>query len=78
MYLLDTNVISELRKAGDNRSDSRVMAWLSGVDASACFISALTLMELEIGILRVQRRDARRGALLRLWLDSRVGDDLDG
>ena len=78
MYLLDTNVISELRKAGDNRADSRVMAWLSGVDASACFISALTLMELEIGILRVQRRDARQGALLRLWLDSRVTPEFSG
>lgn len=78
MYLLDTNVISELRKAGDNRADARVMAWLSGVDASACFISALTLMELEIGILRVQRRDARQGALLRLWLDTRVTPEFSG
>ncbi len=78
MYLLDTNVISELRKTGDNRADNRVMAWLSGVDASTCFISALTLMELEIGILRVQRRDARQGALLRLWLDTRVMPEFSG
>lgn len=78
MYLLDTNVISELRKAGDNRADTRVMAWLSGVDASACFISALTLMELEIGVLRVQRRYARQGALLRLWLDTRVTPEFNG
>lgn len=78
MYLLDTNVISELRKAGNNRADARVMAWLSGIDASACFISALTLMELEIGILRVQQRDAHQGALLRLWLDSRVMPEFDG
>lgn len=78
MYVLDTNVISELRKAGDNRADARVMAWLSGVDASACFMSALTIMELEVGTLRVQRRDARQGALLRLWLDTRVIPEFNG
>lgn len=78
MYLLDTNVISELRKAGDNHADTRVMAWFSGVDASTCFISALTLMELEVGILRVQRRDVRQGSLLRLWLDTRVMPEFSG
>ncbi len=78
MYLLDTNVISELRKVGDNLADTRFMAWFSGVDASACYISALTLMELEIGVLRVQRRDARQGALLRLWLDTRVMPEFEG
>jgi len=72
MYLLDTNVISELRKAGDGRADAAVMAWLRGRDAGQMFISALTLMELEIGILRVERRDAPQGARLRAWFDSRV------
>ena len=60
MYLLDTNVISELRKVGDGKADAAVVAWVSGVDAGEMFISALTLMELEIGILRVERRDARK------------------
>lgn len=72
MYLLDTNVLSELRKAGDGRADARVLAWFAGVDAACCFVSALTLMELEIGILRVQRRDAAQGQRLRLWMDERV------
>ena len=62
MYLLDTNVISELRKLGDGRADARVAAWVSGRDAANFYISALTLMELEIGILRIERRDAGQGA----------------
>lgn len=72
MYLLDTNVLSELRKAGDGRADAQVVAWFSGVDAASCFVSALTLMELEIGILRIQRRDVAQGQRLRAWMDERV------
>jgi len=72
MFLLDTNVISELRKAGDGKADAHVTAWLSREDAASFYISAITLMELEIGILRVERRDAAQGAMLRTWLDSRV------
>ena len=72
MYLLDTNVLSELRKVGDGRADARVVAWFAGVDAGRCFISALTLMELEIGILRVQRRDVAQGQRLRTWMDACV------
>jgi predicted nucleic acid-binding protein len=72
MYLLDTNVLSELRKAGDGRADAQVVAWFSGVDAASCFVSALTLMELEIGILRIQRRDVAQGQRVRAWMDERV------
>ncbi|MDE0056567.1 MAG: type II toxin-antitoxin system VapC family toxin [Defluviicoccus sp.] len=69
MFLLDTNVVSELRKLGDGRADTRVVAWISGQDAESLYISALTLMELEIGILRVERRDAAQGERLRRWMD---------
>ena len=72
MFLLDTNVVSELRKVGDGRADPGVMAWLAGTDASSCYVSALTLMELEIGILRLERRDPAQGNLLRRWMESRV------
>ncbi len=72
MYLLDTNVISELRKVGDGKADDAVVAWVSAVDAGEMFISALTLMELEIGILRVERRDSLQGARLREWFETRV------
>jgi hypothetical protein len=72
MYLLDTNVISELRKVGDGKADATVLAWVSGIDAGEMFISALTLMELEIGILRVERRDAEQGTRLRNWFETQV------
>jgi predicted nucleic acid-binding protein len=49
-----------------------VTAWFSGLDASRFHISVITLMELEIGVLGVERRDPAQGALLRAWLDSRV------
>jgi toxin FitB len=72
MFLLDTNVISELRKAGDGRADGNVTAWLSNVDAESFYISAVTLMELEQGILRMQRRDPTQGNRLRIWMDSHI------
>ena len=70
MFLLDTNVISELRKT--RTADPRVVAWANAVDASALFISVITVLELEQGVLRVERRDARQGLALRTWLDGQV------
>lgn len=78
MYLLDTNVLSELRKLGDGKADARIRTWLSRVDAADCFISSLSLMELEIGILRMERRDTAQGARLRAWLETRVVPEFDG
>lgn len=72
MYLLDTNVISELRKVRDGKADPRVVAWVARIDAGEMFISVLTLMELEIGVLRLERRDAAQGSRLRAWLEARV------
>ncbi len=72
MFLIDTNVVSELRKAGDGRADAAVVAWCAQQSAATLFVSALTLMELEIGVLRMVRRDPAQGALLRRWMDERV------
>jgi len=72
MFLLDTNVVSELRKAGDGRADAKVTAWLAQEDAARFFISAITVMELEIGVLRVEGCCPVQGARLRAWLDSQV------
>ena len=72
MFVLDTNVVSELRKLGDGRADARVTAWIAGQDAASFYISAVTLMELEIGVLRIERRDARQGRRLRRWIDRHV------
>lgn len=72
MYVLDTNVVSELRKARSGRADPRVIAWASEVAASSLYLSAITILELEIGVLLVERRDGPQGALLRQWLDEQV------
>ena len=71
-FLLDTNVISELRKAGDRRADPEVIAWLSGVDAERLYLSSITLLELERGVLRLERRDLAQGRLLRQWMNQQV------
>jgi predicted nucleic acid-binding protein len=72
MFLLDTNVISELRKVASGKADPGVAAWSSSVQASELYLSAICVQELEIGVLRVERRDPRQGILLRTWLDQRV------
>lgn len=71
-YLLDTNVVSELRKVGDGKADPNVTAWISAQDARDLYISAVTILELERGILGIQRRDVTQGSRLRVWMDSRV------
>jgi hypothetical protein len=78
MFLLDTNVISELRKAGDGRADASVTAWLASVDAADFYISVVTLLELELGTLRLERRDQAQGARLRAWMDRHVLPEFSG
>lgn len=69
MYLLDTNVVSELRKP---HADANVKRWAAAVASSSLFLSAITVLELEAGVLRIERRDARQGKALRHWLDAQV------
>ncbi|MFS2179215.1 MULTISPECIES: type II toxin-antitoxin system VapC family toxin [Rhizobium] len=71
-YLLDTNVLSELRKVGDGKADANVTKWVGAQDSNDLFISAITILEIERGILTIQRRDAAQGSRLRGWMDSRV------
>jgi len=72
MYLLDTNVISELRKAKSGKADQHVVTWANGVSATSLFLSVITVLELETGILLVERRDPAQGAVLRSWLNTHV------
>ena len=72
MYLLDTNVVSELRKATSGKADQNVRAWAENVSVASLFLSAITILELETGILLIERRDPSQGALLRSWLDHQV------
>ena len=72
MFLLDTNVVSELRKARSGKADTKVIAWADSVPAAYLFLSTVTLLELETGILLLGRRDYAQGAVLRAWLDQHV------
>ena len=72
MYVLDTNVISELRKAKTAKADTNVMAWASRTPTNQMFLSAISILELETGVLLVERRDAVQGAQLRKWLNQQV------
>ena len=76
MFLLDTNVLSELRRR--DRTDPRVAAWADGVEPAELFLSAITILEIEAGTLMVQRRDVAQGKLLRSWIDHRVLPTFDG
>ena len=72
MYVLDTNVVSELRTVRLGKADANVTAWTESVDAADLFVSAITIMELELGVLSIERKDAKQGALLRAWLEQHV------
>lgn len=72
MYLLDTNTVSELRKVAAGKADPRVADWIASVSPSALYVSVITIEELRIGMLRIERRDATQGALLRHWLAEQV------
>lgn len=72
MFLLDTNVVSELRKAKAGRADANVAAWAGSIPYGSLFLSAITVLELEMGVLQVECRDSAQGTLLRAWLDQHV------
>ena len=66
MYLLDTNVISELRRP---RPHASVIAWLSGTAPDQVFISAVTLGELQAGVENARQQDTGRAELIESWID---------
>jgi len=71
-YILDTNVVYELRKAGDGKADPALAAWLAQRDPTTLYISVITILELERGILQKERRDPSQGATLRTWMERHV------
>ncbi len=70
MFLLDTNVVSELRRP--ERADANVRAWASSTPSELYAISVVTVLELERGTLLMERRDAVQGAILRRWLQHEI------
>ena len=78
MFILDTNVVSELRKVRSGKADHHVALWADSVDAGSLYLSAMTVLELEIGILQIERKDSGQGAMLRTWLETLVLPEFDG
>ena len=72
MLLLDTHVVSELRKVRLGRADPSVARWAEALDTAGLFISTVTLHELEIGVLLDERRDPEPGAMFRHWREHSV------
>jgi len=72
MYVLDTNVVSELRKIRLGKADAQFAIWADSIEAMDLYLSAITIQELEIGVLLAERRDPSQGAVFRLWLNGHV------
>ena len=72
MYLLDTNVVSELRKASFGKANQAVCAWAEQIPAASLYVSVITILELETGILMAERKDPVQGKALRSWLEKVV------
>ena len=72
MFLLDTNVVSELRKVRLGKANRHVAKWADSVDAADLFLSVITTQELEMGVLLAERRDPSQGAIFRAWLNGHV------
>lgn len=76
MFLLDTNVVSELRRA--EKADARVRRWAATLPVADFFLSAISVLELELGVLWMERRDTAQGAALRAWLAGQILPRFDG
>ena len=72
MYLLDTNIVSELRKASSGKANSGVVSWAKSVAVASQYISSISVLELELGVLLKESNDPKQGAALRLWLEQSV------
>jgi hypothetical protein len=70
MFLLDTNVVSELRRL--DKADGGVLAWAGAMPVASFFLSAISILEIELGVLLIERRDDTQGAILRAWVDNQV------
>lgn len=72
MFILDTNVISELRKVKSGRANENVIHWVATKEPQRLFLSAITILEIDMGILGVDRYDVKQGNALRKWRDEYI------
>ncbi len=76
MFVLDTNVVSELRRP--EKANPKVMAWASTTPLTTFFLSSITILELELGVQLMERKDAAQGMILRTWIDSQILPRFEG
>jgi predicted nucleic acid-binding protein len=76
MFLLDTNVISELRRP--EKANNNVVAWANAIPTATFFLSVISILEIELGALKIARRDAAQGAVLRAWIDQQILPRFEG
>jgi hypothetical protein len=76
MFVLDTNVVSELRRP--EKANQKVVAWASSVPLASIFISVITVLELEFGALSIERKDKAQGLVLRSWIDHQILPRFEG
>jgi hypothetical protein len=72
MYLLDTNVVSELREPRSRPADRSVLRWARGVPAHSLYLSVVSILELQLGMLQVERRDPIQAEVLRAWIEGKI------
>jgi predicted nucleic acid-binding protein len=72
MYLLDTNVLSELREPRSRPADRRVLRWAKSMPVNALYLSVVSVLELQLGMLQVGRRDPIQAEILRVWIERKV------
>lgn len=72
MYVLDTNVISELRKGRSGRIAPAVSIWFQPISLTDCYLSTITVQEIDTGILLLERKDPAQAAVIRAWLEQTV------
>jgi toxin FitB len=75
MFLLDTNVVSEFRRSSASPS---VVAWASAIPTEWLCISVITILEVETGVLRMERRDPLQGEVMRRWFENSVLSAFEG
>lgn len=72
MYLLDTNIVSELRKMEKGKADPNVVHWFHSVNLSDAYLSVVTLFEIRVGILQLKNRDIQQATSLQDWFENRL------
>jgi len=78
MFVLDTNIVSELRKVRKGKANPGIAAWAVAQPSAGLLISVITIHELEHGVLLLERSDPSQGAVLRAWLDGSVTTAFSG